>query len=93
MLANLQRTCQEAAQSGCRVEMVELTPEAVMALAGSQYCQVSTVAIYTLGQMGDPQACPALERTARSNNVTLSVTSREAVVRLAETGRTFNNSL
>jgi len=156
-LAKLQRTCQEAAQSGCRVKVVDLTPEAVMALAGCQCSQVRSVAIYTLGeigearavdlligmlqdpdrhirriavralgkigdkraveplvavlskqgenlsvrctaawalgQMGDPQACPALERMARSNEGTLSVASREAAGKLVETGRTFNSSL
>ena len=158
VLARLQSVCQEAAQSGCRVETMELTPEDVMRLACSHCCRVRSVAIYSLGemgearavdllinmlqdpdrhvrriaaralgkigdnravdplvavlskqgenllvrctaawalgQMGDPRACPALERTARSNDVTLSVASREAVGKLAGTGaQTFNSSL
>ncbi|MBU4563131.1 MAG: HEAT repeat domain-containing protein [Desulfarculus sp.] len=143
VLAKLQRTCQEAAHSGCQVKVVELTPEGIMALAGSQCYQVRGVAIYSLGeigetravdlligmlqdpdrhirriavralgkigdnraveplvavlnqqgenvtvrctaawalgQMGDPQACAALERMARAADGPLSVASREAV--------------
>lgn len=143
VLAKLQKACQEAAQSGCRVEVVELTPEGIMALAACQCPQVRGVAIYSLGeigetravelligmlqdpdrhirriavralgkigdkraveplvvvldqqgenvtvrctaawalgQMGDPQACVALERMAQAGGGPLSVASREAL--------------
>ena len=60
VLARLQSVCQEAAQSGCRVETMELTPEDVMRLACSHCCRVRSVAIYSLGEMGEARAVDLL---------------------------------
>ncbi|BEQ13569.1 HEAT repeat domain-containing protein [Desulfoferula mesophila] len=59
-LAKLQRTCQAASQSGCLAEVVVLTPQGVMELAGSSCRQVRAVAVYALGEMGESRAVELL---------------------------------